>query len=87
MLFSAQTGKNTRYAEYIRRSSVIAPRILGCARVMEFSAHKGILAHPTGETGPKRSKLLKNVNKMFEISKKQYFSKADTKNLAQFLVC
>ena len=29
-MHGSQTGKNTRYAEYVRHSSMIAPRISGC---------------------------------------------------------
>ena len=60
-----RTGKNTHYAEYVRGRSVIAPKILGgvccnmaCAQLgaewtTEFSVHKGIQVHVTGETSRK----------------------------------
>ena len=66
LMFASQTGKNTCYAEYVRRSSMIAQIILGCVRRNMACAQvgaSGSLNSPHTRESCVRKKMTKEAKK------------------------
>ena len=69
------SGVEKKMPKYVRRSSMIVPKISGGIQhnmaweAAKFSAHQGISAHVTGNTSPKDKKWPNQPKKVHKIRK------------------